>query len=104
MAHTNANDPTVEYNLVILTSQMEQDYVVNTVVTEHTPFWIGLYDPDSDEVWEWVDGSPLDTMGFVDWIAGAPDDFGGVSSIYTVGYQCYQIMLWHTIVMHPHLH
>lgn len=35
------------------------------------PYWIGLYDPDQDNVFEWVDGSDLD---FTNWNEDEPNN------------------------------
>ena len=65
--------------LATVTSQAEQDFIVNSLLNTATKpyFWLGGFqpgqDPAADGNWEWVTGEP---WGYTNWGAGEPSDGG----------------------------
>ncbi|MBW3040221.1 hypothetical protein CU309_05130, partial [Prochlorococcus marinus str. MU1405] len=61
-------------NLVSINSQEEQDFIVNTFLSQddgENGKWIGLNDKDQEGNWVWSDGSSVD---FTSWNTGEPND------------------------------
>ncbi|XP_035240891.1 hepatic lectin-like [Anguilla anguilla] len=56
-------------DLVVIESEEEQEFITNHTKEDHC--WIGLSDLETEGIWIWVDGTPLQ-RGF--WVSGEPDD------------------------------
>ncbi|XP_063967463.1 echinoidin-like isoform X2 [Lytechinus pictus] len=69
------NEPSCPVDLISIHSPEENDLAhklsVNSTGSDHTWFWIGLYQPEPDSDFVWSDGTQLD---FTSWIPSEPNN------------------------------
>ncbi|MCI4395041.1 hypothetical protein PGIGA_G00175910 [Pangasianodon gigas] len=74
-------------DLVIINSKEEQEFIKQMHGREA---WIGLSDRDEEDVWKWVDGTPL-TIGY--WGRGEPNNYRDEDCVIT-GYLYVPVQNW----------
>ncbi|KAB5518548.1 hypothetical protein PHYPO_G00167330 [Pangasianodon hypophthalmus] len=74
-------------DLVIINSKEEQTFIKQMHGKEA---WIGLSDRDQEDVWKWVDGTPL-TIGY--WGRGEPNNYRDEDCVIT-GYLYVAVQNW----------
>jgi hypothetical protein len=62
---------------VIINTEEEQRFLAGHLPTQ-SQYWIGLYDPESDGTFVWLNGDPV---GYAAWRAGQPSADGQVVSL-----------------------
>ena len=63
-------------HLVTITSAAENDFVANLVSGDFRA-WIGLTDSANEGDFQWVTGESLDSLCYVNWSSGEPNNSGG---------------------------
>lgn len=71
------------------------DEAENTWIVDHfgnIPYWIGLWEPESDGVYAWSNG---DSLIFDSWGGGQPDLLGSDHDYVAINLWASQIYVWH---------
>ncbi|XP_078062333.1 C-type lectin domain family 4 member C-like [Mustelus asterias] len=59
-------------HLIIINSQQEESFVIQSIPDRDASYLIGLTDRESEGNWEWVDGTPVSSPR---WIQNEPDNW-----------------------------
>jgi hypothetical protein len=67
-----------EYHLATITSIAEQEFIINSLLsTMEGEYWLGGFQQDSSESWNWATGEDWD---YTNWGEGEANDFYGTGS------------------------
>ena len=64
-------------DLATISNEQENLLVLSNLPSGATPAWIGGHDAGRDDMFEWVDGSPLSDQGYSNWASGEPTHVWG---------------------------